>query len=567
MKKAAVIVFKIIFIGLIITAFIFGASKIYETVRGLFPKYQEASLLEIFGEGIDDDYTYVVYEDKALDLDYNPQIIEDKIYLPITFVIEYLNPNFYWDKNESTLTYTTAQDVIRMKSNEPLELDMPIIELDDSQAYIPLDLLRQFGEYEVNYNENLDLLIIDNIEKETVYGNVINKKAILRIKDSSKSRYIKKLELGESVRIYEEDENWYKVRTKEGYIGYIKKYLIGEIKIIPGKQKEPENNLVENKFDGKINLVWHQVTRPSGNNNIENLMKDTKYIDVISPTWFAISNSEGDVSNIADVSYVDWAHKQGYQVWALFSNSFDAKITHDVLSSTEKRERVIKQILAFADIYKLDGINIDFENVASEDGIYFVQFIKEITPYLKNQGLIVSVDMYVPSEWTKHYDRKQVGNLVDYIMIMAYDEHWSTSPKSGSVASIGFVNKGIIDTLKDVPKEKLILGLPYYTRLWKEELIDDAITVSSQAYGMNRAYEILQENDAEIIWNEEISQYYGEYILDNDIYKVWLEDERSIEEKLRQAMNYDLAGVAGWKLGLQKVEVWELIKLYLNKDG
>lgn len=564
--KSILIIFALIFVG-------FWGIKGIQKLKMLFPAYQKAEASRLY-EGIEEDYTYVIFEDKALQLAHYPVIQDEKIYLPIDFVIEYLNPNFYWDENESTLTYTTSQDVIRMKSDEldyfvndePLKLNIPIIELENKMAYIPRSLLDKFCKYDMSYNTQLDLLIIDDLKNNAIFGTIGRQKVALRIDKDKYSNYITRLKEGEEVKIYEEYDEWYKVRTAEGYIGYIDKKGIIKTRQVEGTNAlDNFQTIMDHSFKGKVNMVWHQVTNVSANSNLPNALKGVTGLDVLSPTWFAISDSDGNVSNIADVGYVKWAHEQGYEVWALFSNSFNSTITHDVLSSTEKREKVIKQILALAAIYELDGINIDFENVAKEDGIYFVQFIKELTPYLKKQNLVVSVDMYVPSAWTQHYDREQVGMLVDYIIIMAYDEHWSNSPTSGSVASIGFVEKGIVDTLKEVPKEKVILGLPFYTRLWTEVIEGSNVVVSSKAYSMKRAYEILIENKAVIEWKEDVAQYYGEYVMGDATHKIWLEEENSIERKLKLVEKYDLAGVSGWKLGLEKDEIWPLIRTYLKE--
>lgn len=573
MKKRTTVLLKSIFIiFIIITLAMFGV-KGFIKLKALFPAYQKAQAEEIY-EGIEKDYTYVIFENKPLVLNHYPVIQENKIYLPVDFVIQYLNPNFYWDENESTLTYTTTEDVIRMKSddlnyfinNEPLKLDLPIIRSESGMGYIPQDLLNKFCAYNMQYNAEMDLLIIDDAKNDATYGVIGEKKISLRIRKDDRSHYILKLTAGDEVRIFEEDEDWYQVRTKEGYLGYLHKNAIVDLKTTEGIGNVPEEQKeIDNSFDGKINMVWHQVTNSAANHKVQEAMVGVSGLNVLSPTWFALDDSEGHISNLADVSYVEWAHQQGYQVWALFSNSFDSTFTHDVLSSTEKRERVIKQILAHAAIYELDGINIDFENVAKEDGIYFVQFIKELTPYLKKQGLVVSVDMYVPSAWTLHYDRTQVGAIVDYVIVMAYDEHWSNSEISGSVASIGFVEKGITDTLKEVPHEKVILGLPFYTRLWIEKEVDGERFISSKAYSMNKAYELLIENKAAIEWREDLAQYYGEYVIDDTTYKIWLEEEKSIERKLKVLQQYDLAGTSGWKLGLEKDEIWPLINSYLKE--
>nr|MDA3847595.1 glycosyl hydrolase family 18 protein [Vallitaleaceae bacterium] len=369
-----------------------------------------------------------------------------------------------------------------------------------------------------------------------------------------------------TLSIYGETLEWYYVRTSEGYFGYIQKsdasQKVVEIGLVEPFEKVPYQ--ASKNFDGKVNVVWHQVTTVSSNSYIADALEGVHGLDVISPTWFALDDEAGNVSNIASIEYVNYAHSLGIDVWALFSNSFSSSLTHEVLSSTEKREKVIKQILAFSALYELDGINIDFESVAEEDGPYFVQFIREITPYLKNQGLVVSVDMYVPKPWTEHYNRAALGEVIDYLIIMGYDEHWGSSPESGSVASINFVYEGIIDTLAVVPNEKVILGVPYYTRRWAEETIDGDISVSSRAYSMNAAYDMLVENDAEIVWDDTVAQYYGEYTISDVLYRIWLEEERSMEEKVSLAIEYDLAGIAGWKLGLEKDDIWDVLYDYLK---
>ena len=312
-------------------------------------------------------------------------------------------------------------------------------------------------------------------------------------------------------------------------------------------------------------MVWHQVFNMTANGSVQEKMAEAKGVNVISPTWFHITDTEGAVSSLADIAYVQWAHQNGCKVWPLFSNSFDKAITHAVLSSTAKREKVIRQILSFVDLYDLDGINIDFEEVPKEDGPAYVQFVKELSLFLKQKGVTVSVDMYVPKPWTEHYGRAEIGKYIDYLIIMGYDEHWSTSPKSGSVASINFVREGVTDTLASVPANKVILGIPFYTRLWQETGSGDSVKVSSKAYGMGYGKQLMIDKGAKIEWNEEVAQYYGEYKEGDVTFKMWLEDQRSLAEKLKVASQYRLAGVAGWKLGLESEEAWEAITQYLKQ--
>lgn len=572
-KKIILLIIKIIFYIAFFTALIILGFKGYKFIKSWLPSFEKASLESVF-EGISEDYTYFIVEGAPVVMENPPMIIEGKIYLPVDYVINNMNSNFYWDFAEGILTYTTKEDVIRMKTDEltyyvndtPLELKLPIL-MENQVAYIPVDIIKKFSAFEFTYNENLDLLMMDNQLLDAKFGTIIEKEISLRIQEDPKTPYIKKMVADETVKIYGESEKWYQIRTREGYIGYVLKEDVGDLYknygITEVQETPPFNDKMN--YEGKVNVSWHQVTNMTANGNLQENMVGVTGLDVLSPTWFSLSDSEGNVANIADVAYVEWAHQNGYQVWALFSNSFNKTITHDVLSSTEKREKVIKQILAFCSIYELDGINIDFESVAQEDGEYYIQFMRELTPYLKGQGVIVSVDMYVPAPWTEHYNRPVLGELVDYFMIMAYDEHWSTSPESGSVASIGFVEEGIVNTLKSVPKEKILLGVPFYTRVWREELLSDGtIDLSSKAYGMQRAYDVMLENDTVFTWNEEIMQYYGEFIDGTVTYKCWLEDERSMEMKMELVEKYDLAGVASWKLTLQKDEIWNVISSYLK---
>lgn len=527
--------------------------------------------------GLSGEDTLAIIENNIIDMENYPKFVDGVVYLPVIFVQQYFNKDFYWDPNEKVLTYTTVNDVIRMKSDEltylindePLNLSIPIRELEEGVPYMPLELVKKFAHHDFYHDMALDTLVIEDLSKDALYGRIepmLNEYGIIRTGKDRKNPIVKKVAQGEKVKIYGDDGIWTEVRTAEGLTGYIKKVDVGEVVNVAGVERVREiyDYSTQMTFEGGLNLAWHQVYNTTANQYLLDKLEGVHDLDVISPLWFHIKNNEGDLSNIADLSYTRKAHELGIQVWALFSNSFDPEMTHETLSSTSKREKMIKELLALSALYEIDGINVDFENVASEDGVYFVQFIKEMTPYLKKQGLVVSVDMYVPRSWTAHYGRKEVGEVVDYVMIMAYDEHWSTSPESGSVASIDFVEDGIVRTLEEVPKEKTILGLPYYTRIWYEEEVDGAIDVSSKAYGMEQAFDVMDEAGVEFEWDESVKQYYGEYSDEEQTYKMWLEEERSIEEKVKLVDQYGLAGVAGWSIGMEKDEVWDVLEAYLK---
>jgi len=332
-------------------------------------------------------------------------------------------------------------------------------------------------------------------------------------------------------------------------------------RIISSEISDVWKDINEEKTGNGITLVWDQIG--NANANINAMKRDRiKGLDVISPTWFEISNNSGDIYCKASTDYVKWAHSQGYKVWALFSNSFDSSITHRALSSSETRKKIINQISNYVDTYDLDGINIDFESVSKNDGEYYVQFIREITPVLRAKDVVVSVDMYIPSPWTAHYNMEEVGRIVDYVIIMAYDEHYSTSTESGSVSSKNWVDNAMKNACQKVDKNKLIMGVPFYTRRWAETVSNGKVNVKNVSMTMQEAYNTLISNNATITWNEDCGQYYGEYKSNGVTYKIWLEDERSMEERMKIAQKYGVAGIAGWKRGHEKAEVWDVINKY-----
>lgn len=331
--------------------------------------------------------------------------------------------------------------------------------------------------------------------------------------------------------------------------------------VITESTTEITTQAIQNNQTGSIKLVWDQTSKATNDLPAKRIPIDG--LNVISPTWFAIKNSQGDVEDKGSIEYSKWAKEQGYQIWALVSNSFDKKITHDTLSSKEKRKKIIDTLVSYAKKYNLDGINIDFESVDKKDGDYYLQFIKEATPIFKANNLIVSVDMYVPTPWTEHYQMEEVGKIVDYVIIMAYDEHYSTSPESGSVASLPWTEKYMTEATKLVDKDKLIMGIPFYTRVWTEtKKTDGKVSVVSKSLRMDEAKKLLEDNNAKVFWDEQTRQYYGEYYSNGTTKKIWLEDASSIEERMKVAKKLGIKGVAAWKRGHETDDIWPVINKY-----
>lgn len=319
-------------------------------------------------------------------------------------------------------------------------------------------------------------------------------------------------------------------------------------------------------IQGKINLVWDHVIKESRNLESENKITG---LDVLAPTWFSIANENGMIINKADMKYVQDAHTKGYKVWALVNNSFDKDLTRAILNNEWAKRNVIKQLLVYSSLYNLDGINIDFENIYDEDKEKLTEFVRELTAALKEQNIIVSIDVTVPSTtsfWSLCYDRSELGKIVDYVMVMTYDEHWRTSPVSGSVASQSWVDKGIAATLRSVPKEKLLMGLPFYTREWEETRENGRTYVKSRAISMAQANTIIAEQGLNPVWLQDKGQNYVEYHKEGKLYRIWLEDQKSIALKLTLVHKYGLAGAASWRKDFEQPETWDVLNEALKKS-
>ncbi|WP_129597958.1 glycosyl hydrolase family 18 protein [Anaerophilus nitritogenes] len=366
-----------------------------------------------------------------------------------------------------------------------------------------------------------------------------------------------------------DDHNYVPIKLLEKVLGlsieHNKEDIVSIDKSFVNMENVKENISVERKAFSKngknINIAWEYIHEESKDISQEDKIHS---LDVLVPTWFSIIDDQGTVKNKGDKAYVMNAHKKGYKVWGLVDNSFDPKLTSTILNDINVRNKVIDQILIYADLYELDGINIDFENIYYKDQKALVDFMKELSQYTKEKNIVLSIDVTVPSsseQWSKVYDRKALSEIVDYVAVMAYDEHWASSPVSGSVASIGWVEKGIQNSLESIPNEKILLGLPFYTRIWKE--FDGK--VESKAISMNYAKQIIEEKNALVSWNEEVGQYYAQYEEDHMVYKIWLEDPRSIALKVSLIKKYDLAGTGSWRRGFEAEEVWMVLQK-MTKD-
>lgn len=531
-------------------------------INKVIPSFKHKPLKDYYQKNIVFEGDYV---------DYSAVMKDNDIYLPVDFVGKYIDKYIFWEPKSNRLTITTENKVIKMETqnldyfinNKPMKLNVPVYNFDDV-AYLPISFMNGMYHITAEKDDSTGLIIIQSEERSHVIGKT-RRAAVLRYEDNIKSPIAAKLSKDEKLYVYGDlNGTFAKVRTSTGLIGYTKSKNIIDGQTIPGKITQSKS--VKINHVGKIRMLWDQLTNATANYKA---MQKTfpEGVNVISPTWFSFDTEKlnGDIINLADMRYVEWAHGNDCEVWALISDNFSYKVNHAIISDADNRENAIRQLLVLSSMYHLDGINIDFETVNKDDAKYYLQFLRELKPLLSEQNVLLSVDMYVPTKWSMYYNRTEVGKVVDYVCIMAYDEHNKSSKESGPVASISFVDSGIRNTLKEVPSDKTILGLPFYVRVWRETN-DNKFTVTN--YSMDKAREIFDSHDVKFKWLNDIESYYGEYeaVENNEkvVYKTWLEDEKSIEEKLKLAKQYNLKGISGWKRGLENENIWPLINSYIK---
>lgn len=514
------------------------------------------------------------------------RLLDGIYYFDLETVRKYFNDRFYEDKNEKLLLYSLPEDTVKTEIGSSVyELESGAVEIGfpaaryeaasdgEETLYVAADYVQLFADYSYRPFTGPNRIQVYTAEHgETGKKARIGKDTAVRYQGGVKSPILEDLAEGDRVTVLEEMETWSKVKTEDAVIGYVENKRLEEdggsaagIEAQPVEEGgavfgHPEFTSISKPY--KINLAWHAVAGTAGNDTLAAALANTKGVNVISPTWFALINNEGDFSNFASKDYVDKAHGMGLEVWGLIDNFSNPDVdTYEVLSYTSKRAYLVETLVNTALQYGLDGINVDFEGLSQDTGEHFIQFIRELSIPCRKNGIVLSVDNYVPMGYTDHYNRSEQGVFADYVIIMGYDEHYNGSPEAGSVASIGFVEDGISKTVEQVPAEKVINGLPFYTRIWKTE----GAGLTSEAVGMEMAEQFAANHNMELRWDEETCQNYGEIQEGGTFYQVWLEDEQSIEAKLNIMQKYNIAGVASWKLGFEKASIWDVIEKYLNQ--
>ena len=521
-------------------------------VMKYIPSSEKMDLNEYYGEMADGEIALVIGTEK---LEERGLVDGDRVYLPLDVVNTYLNQRYYWDSANQQILYATPSELTSASASSEAG---DKVWVKDDKVYLNLTYVQEFTDLDAYITKDPYRIAIQ-YKFKNVKTVTVKKNTSIRYRGGIKSAILTSVKKGTKLRLIEEMENWDQVATDDGYIGYIDKKKVGEAEKTKFERSFKKEQYSYLTMDSKVNMVWHQVTSTDANAYFADATANMTGVNVISPTWFYLTDTSGNIASIASADYVSQAHEKGLQVWGLIDNFTQEVSTTETLSSTAARQNIISQLIQAAQDVGMDGINVDFESLSEDVGIHFLEFLRELSIECHKNNLVLSVDNPVPEDFTSHYDRAEQGRVVDYVIIMGYDEHYVGS-EAGSVASLPWVEQGIQDTLDEVPAKRVINAIPFYTRLWRTT----GGNVTSEAIGMDQAQQTIADNNVETYWDKTTSQNYGKYDIDNSTYQIWLEDAQSVAEKVKLVSKYDLAGVSAWKLGFENSGIWQVISDNLN---
>lgn len=491
-------------------------------------------------------------------------MIDGMIYLSLDYINKNIDKNIEFDKSKGEIIIDNekAHKVLTLNSKEAqfndgtVELRAPAIE-KDGKILLPIESFIYDYKVRLRYNRDIQLLLLDR--EDIKYKKSTTKEGAVLLEDNSKrSPIIKRLKKDEPIYIYDESGKYYKVRMIEGYAGYIEKDFVNE-----NFEEEILDSHESSQTSKPLNITWDYTYAEHSQEKVEKI-QDINGLDIIIPTWFSIKNGNGDMIDRGNFDYIDRYNNLGIEVWGYLDNSFDPEITHEALSNESTRTKIVNKTLELCNKYNMKGLNIDFEHTNIDDRDFITEFVKELKEKAGND-LIISVDVtpQISSDVTKEpYDRKKLSNIADYIIVMAYDQHWSSSEEAGSVAQYKWVEGSINVLFRTIPNEKMILGVPTYSRLWKES----NGKVTSKTISMSETLKLISDKNLKPVWDEESSQNYVEYSENGAVYKIWIEDAASIEKKVSLVNKYNLSGVASWRLGFENKDVWDVIEKEIQNN-
>lgn len=574
MKKNVLPVLIIVGLIIIVLGFI-GVSAVIDS---LTPSEERANLTEYY-QITEESQVAITLDDKILDT--YATIINNEVYLDFKFVYKNLNSRFYWDSNENILLYTTASNIISaeaeatnyMTGKSSTDFGKIIVKATADSALIHLDFVNLFSNIEATYYDSPSRVVITKTWGDKSVATAKNDTQV-RLKNHIKSPILSDLTTGTIVTVLDTAGDWYQVATADGLLGYVEAKSLSGVSTKTIASSKPVEEFHHIKSDKPINLLWHQTMNSSANSKISSILSSSKGVNVVSPTWFRLSDNNGNIASIATKDYVDYCHSQNVEVWGLVTNmdTKDVANVNEVLTHTSTRQNLVNQLVAKALQYNLDGINVDLEEMnGPKVGDAYIQFLRELSIKCENNDLVLSVDVAVPAPYNDFYSYGEQAYFVDYVIVMAYDQHYGQKSGAGSVASLDWTKEAVETLLaENVPADQIVLGMPFYTKLWsltpkvEENGAEVTYVIGFENLGMSSAQKWMNNNVEEPTWLEDCGQYYGEVTKKGVIYKMWLEDATSLEKRLQLMKSYNLAGAAFWKSGLETSTVWDLIIKYIN---
>lgn len=524
-------------------------------IQKYIPSREQMSLTEYYGQPADGEMVVVlgtdIMEERALRSG-------DQVYLPQTMVSTYLNQRYYWDSGNQQILYATPSALETYPASESGDGD---VWLKDGTVYLNLALVQKYTDLDSYVYEDPARIVIQH-EFSGVNTVTVMKDTSIRYRGGIKSPILTDVKSGDTLIYMQTLEDWTQVSTLDGYIGYVQKKVLSDMQTTDFERSFEKEDYTYLTMDDKVNMTWHQISNTDANAYLGDMTANVSGLNVISPTWFYIQDTSGNLGDLSSADYVTQAHQKGYKVWGLVDNFTADVSTTETLSQLSSRQNIIQHLVQTAVNIGMDGINVDFESLSEDAGPHFLEFLRELSIECHKNNLVISVDNPVPEDFTSHYDRREQGLVVDYVVIMGYDEHYVGSD-AGSVASLPWVEQGVEDTLTEVPAERTILAVPFYTRLWKTT----GGAVTSEAIGMTEAQNVLTENQVQTVWDGSVGQNYGEYEKDGSTYQIWMEDAQSIAEKVQLIPKYNLAGVAQWRLGFESNDIWSTISENLQASS
>ena len=512
-----------------------------------------------------------------------PRVVNGEVMLPFDTVRQFIDPRIWYDEKNNTVTVTTQDRILRMQTDKlgamingkPVDLSLPVRNIDGT-IYVPITFLTDFYDITLNtvtygLSETVPgttVITADPASGTYTYAYALKKGVDVRQSGTIHAPIVEKfaapgVTAADRMTVYGEKGDWYYMRTADGATGYVKKDQVRTESVVLKSSKTVEVKKPWTPADGKIDMTWEIVANANPDTGD---IPDMPGLDVVSPTWFEMTSAGGELKNRAEKSYVDWAHGRGYKVWAALTNNFASPaMTHDFLTDSDAKDNLIRKTLAFAALYDLDGINIDFENIYVEDRDALTQFAREIAPLLREQGLTVSMDVNIPDgsdNWSLCYDHKGLGEAVDYLMLMAYEQFFPSGNEAGSVSQITWVESNVNKVLQLVPAAKLVLGVPLYTRLWK---VVDGIDRNVGVLTMDNAFKRVADMGVTPVWDTASGQFYTEYVKDGVRYMLWIEDANSIALRAGLVQKYGLAGTAAWQREDGSDSIWKVFDDSLKK--